>query len=91
MLNLSGIDKFRFNFFDCNQNVNYLSSTHDSMLCEQHTFLTIIQIGHKLQYHTKIYHSVESFNDLIEIYKKLWKTNAETKLSRALNIRNKLL
>jgi hypothetical protein len=90
MLNLSEIDKFRFDFFDCKQNVKYLSSSYESMICQQCTFLTIIQIKNKLQYHTKIYHSVESFDDLIETYKKLWKPHAEKRLSRTLDIRNKL-
>lgn len=88
MLNLTQINNFRHNFFNEKRNLDYLTSTYGQVLCEQKMFLTIIQIDDELQYHTKIYHSTETYDDLIEIYKTLCKNKPEDKLQKIINKRN---
>jgi hypothetical protein len=90
MLNLDEIDNFRLNFFKHKQNVDYLLSTYGTIICKEQLFLTIAQINDKYQYHTKLYHSVETFDDLFLTYESIHKTNARAKLEKTIDARNKL-
>lgn len=90
MLNLTQIDNFRHEFFNDKRNLNYLKSIYGTQLCEQNMFLSIINVDDKLQYHTKIYHSVETYDELIDIYKTICDDTPEQKLRQIITIRDEL-
>jgi len=90
MLDLGEIDNFRLNFFKHKQNVDYLLSTYETIICQEQLFLTIIQIENKYKYHTKLYHSVETFDDLFLMYESMCEKNACSKLQKILDARDKL-
>ena len=81
MLNLQQIDKFRHNFFDEDRNVNYLLKKYKNILCDQKTFINIIHINNNYQFHTKIYYSDESYEELHDSYISLCKTTNDTDIN----------